>query len=182
MTKNLKKPAIRFKGFTEAWEQRELKEIVEYVSSNLTSANSQENGKYCLYDANDLIGKIDFQYIDEDYITVIKDGASVGRIRKLPKNTMFIGTMGALKAKKSDLDYIYALLSNYPLNQQFTGSTIPHIYFKDYGKNLYAFPKIEEQKYIGNLFAEFDNLITLHQRKLEKLKNIKKSLLNKMFV
>lgn len=150
--------------FSFSWEQRKLEDFVEYVSSNLTSSDSKTTGEYDLYDANEVIGKVDSPYIDDEYITVIKDGAGVGRIRILPKNTMFIGTMGALKAKEADLNYIYSLLSNYPLSQQFSGSTIPHIYFKDYGKNLYSYPKIEEQSNIGELFKVMDNLITLHQR------------------
>lgn len=100
-----------------------------------------------------------------EYISVIKDGAGVGRIRKLPKNTMIIGTMGALQAKNANLDFIFALLTRFELSKSFSGSTIPHIYFKDYGNNDYYIPSGGEQRSIGELFASLDALLTLHQRK-----------------
>ena len=174
-------PAIRFKGFTEPWEQRKLSDNVSYDSSNLTVKDGKEEGLYDLFDANGFIGRTDFRGFSTEYISIIKDGAGVGRIRKMPPKTMIIGTMGALQAKNADLSFVFALLSQFELNKTFTGSTIPHIYFKDYGNNIYFFPQINEQKSIGMIFSAIDDLITLHQRKLEKLKSIKKSMLEKMF-
>ena len=164
MSNNLK-PKIRFKGFTDTWEQRKLKDFADYKSSSLTIKDCKEEGKYDLYDANQIIGKTDNFAIDEDYITIIKDGAGVGRTRKLSKNTAFIGTMGALTVNNSDLDFLYATLNRIDWNTKTSGSTIPHIYFKDYGKEVYGEPSIDEQKKIGTYFRTLDNLITLHQRK-----------------
>lgn len=177
----MKKPSIRFKGFTEDWEQRKLNEICNYTSSSLTVNNVSEKGRYPLYDANTQIGMIDLFHMSEDYITVIKDGAGVGRIRKLPKNTAFIGTMGALTSNNNELDFLYYLLEKKDLSKQFTGSTIPHIYFKDYGEDLVLVPNFDEQHQLGIYFSHLDNLITLHQRKYDKLVNVKKSMLEKMF-
>ena len=175
-------PEIRFKGFTDAWEQRKLLELVMYRSSSLTVTDAKENGKYYLYDANSIIGNTDIEPIRTKYITIIKDGAGVGRIRQMPENTMFIGTMGALIADRSELNFIFALLTRFDLGKTFSGSTIPHIYFKDYGNNEYLIPNKIEQEVIGDFFHKLDNLITLHQRKFEKLKNLKKACLEKMFV
>ena len=177
-----KTPKIRFSGFTEDWEQRKLKYFADYKSSSLTVKDCKEEGKYDLYDANQVIGKTDKFVIDEDYITIIKDGAGVGRTRKLSKNTAFIGTMGALTVNNSDLDFLYATLNRTDWNTKTFGSTIPHIYFKDYGEKVYGEPSIEEQKKIGLYFKNIDHLITLHQSKLEKLQKIKKSMLESMFV
>ena len=156
-------PRIRFKGFEEDWEQRKLKYFADYKSSSLTVKDCKEEGKYDLYDANQVIGKTDKFVIDEDYITIIKDGAGVGRTRKLSKNTAFIGTMGALTVNNSDLDFLYATLNRIDWNTKTFGSTIPHIYFKDYGEKVYGEPSIEEQKKIGLYFKNIDTLITLHQ-------------------
>lgn len=174
-------PEIRFRGYTDDWEQRKLNEICDYTSSSLTASSSIKNGKYILYDANTEIGSVDSFSMNEDYITVIKDGAGVGRIRKLPKNTAFIGTMGALTSKNKETDFLYYLLERKDLSKQFTGSTIPHIYFKDYGKDAVNIPKDKEQQVIGSYFKQLDNLITLHQRKCDTLKNLKASMLTKMF-
>ena len=174
-------PEIRFRGYTDGWEQCKLNEICDYTSSSLTASSSIENGKYILYDANTEIGSVDSFSMNEDYIKVIIDGAGVGRIRKLPKNTAFTGTMGALTSKNKETDFLYYLLERKDLSKQFTGSTIPHIYFKDYGKDAVNIPKDKEQQVIGSYFKQLDNLITLHQRKCDTLKNLKASMLTKMF-
>ena len=181
MTKENCKPSIRFAGFNDAWEQRKLLELVMYRSSSLTVTDAKENGKYYLYDANSIIGNTDIEPIRTKYITIIKDGAGVGRIRQMPENTMFIGTMGALIADRRELNFIFALLTRFDLGKTFSGSTIPHIYFKDYGNNEYLIPNKIEQEVIGDFFHKLDNLITLHQRKYDKLTTVKKSMLEKMF-
>lgn len=122
-----------------------------------------------MYDANNLIGKTNDSPIKQDYISIIKDGAGVGRIRKLPKMSLFIGTMGGLLPNNTDLDFVFAILESRKLSEGFSGSTIPHIYFKDYGKKEYPIPNFEEQKSIGSLFKKLDSLITLHQRELHLL-------------
>ena len=122
------------------------------------------DGKYDLYDANQLIGKTNHQPMNVSYITIIKDGAGVGRTRILPSNTMFIGTMGGLISKDSNLYFVNELLVKEDLSKKYSGSTIPHIYFKDYGSEIYSVPTLKEQTDIGNLFEIFDSLLTLHQR------------------
>lgn len=147
------------------WEQRKLNEICNYHSSSLTAKDSCTDGEYDLFDVNSLIGKTSSSCIDENYITIIKDGAGVGRTRLLPKNTMFLGTMGALTPKGIDLNFLFQIVSKAELGRFCTGSTIPHIYFRDYGENLFFVPSNREQKPIGDYFSKLDNLITLHQCK-----------------
>ena len=175
-------PEIRFKGFTDVWEQRKLNEFTRYISSNLSISDSINNGKYNLYDANNIIGKVNCKNISEEFITIIKDGSGVGKVRRLPKNSCFIGTMGGILSKESNIDFVYCCLLNTDFTKEINGATIPHIYYSNYGNNEYYVPKYLEQEKIGELFTNIDNLITLHQRKLEKLNNIKKSMLDKMFV
>lgn len=175
-----KAPKFRFKGFNENWKQYKLNELCNYTSSSLTAANALDCGKYQLYDANSKIGYVNNFHIPMEYITIIKDGAGVGRIRKLPKNTAFIGTMGALTSKNNELDFLYYLLENKDLGKRFTGSTVPHIYFKDYGEERIFIPKQEEQCQIGHFFNTLDQLIILRQHKYKKLVDLKKALLEKL--
>ena len=158
-----------------------MKDLVTYTASALSAKDVEAFGIYDLYDANTVIGKTNKGIMTETYITIIKDGAGVGRVRILPANTAFIGTMGALTAINCDLNFIFEVLCCNDLSKKFSGSTIPHIYFKDYGEEEYSVPSYIEQNRIANLYIALDNLITLHQRKLDKLKNIKKSMLEKMF-
>lgn len=171
---------IHFK-FSNTWEQRKLNELCEYTSSNLTANDAKSEG-YDLYDANSVIGKTTKNIQESDYISIIKDGAGVGRVRLLPKNSSFIGTLGGLIPNKSNLNFLFAILTKFNFNKLISGGTIPHIYFNQYGKEYVYAPFIEEQEIIGRFFYNLDTTITLHQRKLEKLKNVKKSMLDKMFI
>ena len=158
-------PEIRFKGFTDAWEQRKLNEFTRYISSNLSISDSINNGKYNLYDANNIIGKVNCKNISEEFITIIKDGSGVGKVRRLPKNSCFIGTMGGILSKESNIDFVYCCLLNTDFTKEINGATIPHIYYSNYGNNEYYIPKCLEQVKLGELFTNIDNLITLHQHK-----------------
>ena len=164
MSNEKKSPKLRFPGFTDAWEQRKLNEFATYTSSSLTAKHALEFGNFDLYDANSVIGKTNIKCMEEDYISIIKDGAGVGRIRLLPQKSMFIGTMGAITANGCDLHYLFALLTKAGVGKSCTGSTIPHIYFKDYGNELYYIPNIVEQRKIGDFFSKLDSHITLQLR------------------
>ena len=158
-----------------------MNEFSKYITSNLTSSDSVPNGLYKLYDANNEIGMINKNNVKEEYITIIKDGSGVGKVRRLPKNTAFIGTMGGILSNNSDIDFVYYSLFNTDFTKEINGATIPHVYYSNYGNNEYYIPNISEQKEIGKLLTNIDNLITLHQRKYDNLVNVKKSLLEKMF-
>mgnify|MGYP002795195483 CR=1 FL=1 len=175
-------PEIRFKGFTEAWEERKLRDICTYHSSSLSMGDAIVDGKYDFYNANQVIGVTNTNVQTCEYITIIKDGSGVGRVRLLPKNTSFIGTMGAFHCKDSNIHFLFCCLLKTDFSKHITGATIPHIYFSNYGNDNYYVPNINEQTKIGSFFTNLDNLITLQKRELEKLNNIKKACLEKMFV
>ena len=73
--------------------------------------------------------------------------------------------MGAIKPENCNYNFLYTLLEKADLGYSFSGSTIPHIYFKDYGENYHFVTRLKEQEQIGNFFDNLDSLITLHQRK-----------------
>ena len=179
---NQNTPKIRFKNFSDEWVESKLKENCIYKSSNLSNSDIEKEGIYDLYDANGIIGKTKKNPQTLDYITIIKDGSGVGRVRLLPKNTAFIGTMGALQSNNC-INFLYVLLQKMDFSPFVNGATIPHIYFSDYGNAINKIPKnSEEQEKIGAFFSKLDKLISLHQSKFEKLQKIKKACLQNMFV
>ncbi|WP_214469249.1 restriction endonuclease subunit S [Mycoplasmopsis bovis] len=182
MSNKLLVPQIRFKEFTNAWEQKKLRNVVSYHSSVMIASDVKKYGKFDVYDPNKIVGKTDAEPFRSDYISIVKDG-DAGRIRLLPKNTMILSTMGALIAKDPfKIDFLYYMLNAInDLARERNGSIIPHIYFKDYGQNIYNLPSTPEQSKISSLFTRLDSLITLHQRKLLSLKNLKSRLLDRMF-
>ncbi|WP_423479179.1 restriction endonuclease subunit S [Mycoplasmopsis bovis] len=158
-------PSIRFKEFTNTWEQKKLRNVVSYHSSVMIASDVKKYGKFDVYDPNKIVGKTDAEPFRSDYISIVKDG-DAGRIRLLPKNTMILSTMGALIAKDPfKIDFLYYMLNAInDLARERNGSIIPHIYFKDYGQNIYNLPSTPEQSKISSLFTRLDSLITLHQR------------------
>lgn len=175
-------PEIRFKEFSGEWEVKELKEICTYHSSTLTVSDAETEGQYKLYDAQKCIGYTDRNIQDSDYITIIKDGSGVGRVRILPQKSSFLATMGAIKPKETDLHFLYCCLIKIDFNKHISGATIPHVYFRDYGREEFKISTLDEQTAIGSYFKKLDSLINQHQQQITKFNNIKQACLSKMFV
>lgn len=138
-------------------------------------------GVHPLYDANGIIGYTNENVQPTDYITIIKDGSGVGRVRLMQKGTSFIGTMGGIRPEHLDVNFLYGILQNTNFEKHITGATIPHVYFRDYGEDYYKIPTLPEQSQIGTLFQQLDNQISHHRTKLQKLQQIKQAMLTKMF-
>ncbi len=178
-----KVPEVRFDGFNGEWEKKKLWEMCEYYTSNLSVSDATSEGDFELYDASSVIGYTNKNIQQVDYITIIKDGSGVGRVRKLYAKTSFISTMGAFHASKNtDIDFLLCILINLNLTKYITGANIPHVYFRDYKHEELLFPNIEEQEKIGSFFKNLDTQVTLQKEKLQKLTNIKKAFLKKMFL
>ena len=205
MAEKSKIPAIRFAGFTEAWEQRKLKDTAEKViEKNVnrtvreTFTNSAEFGiinqrDFFDHDISNL-SKLDGYYVvrSEDFVynPRISVSAPVG-----PVNRNKLGRTGVMSP-------LYTVFRTHNIDNTFlewffrSNLWHPFMYFNgDSGARSDRFsikdsvffempipsPNIEEQKKIGSFIDAVDNLITLHQRKYDKLVNVKKAMLEKMF-
>lgn len=121
--------------------------------------------------------------MDKEYISIIKDGAGVGRLHLCKPYSSIVGTMGYLTLKNTNynLKYIYYQLLTLNLKKYIIGTTIPHIYFKDYSKEYILVPNLIEQGKIANLMLLLDTKIMKIQKQIDNLKKFKKGLLQKMF-
>lgn len=196
-------PEIRFKGFTGAWKQRKLTEVVEFFSGLTYTPNDvQENGTLVLRSSNVSNGVIvdaDNVYVNPqvvnsenvkvgDIIVVVRNGSRslIGKhaqIKTFMPNTVIGAFMTGIRSECPE--FINALLNTSRFEEEIAmnmGATINQITGYMFSRMEFKVPCLDEQKKIGAYFSNLDNLITLHQRKLEKLKNIKKSMLDKMFV
>ena len=198
-------PAIRFQGFTDAWEQRKLSEITDKVTEKNaglqyveTFTNSAEFGIISQRDFFDhdiaKLGSLDGYYIvkDEDFVynPRISTSAPVG-----PINRNKLGRTGVMSP-------LYTVFRPHDIDTTY----LEHFFKCDYWHSFMNFngdsgarsdrfsirdnvffqmpipiPDIDEQRKIGELLTCLDHLITLHQRKYEKLLKVKKSMLEKMF-
>lgn len=179
---------IRFKDengeeFPE-WEVKKLGEVCEKKSSNISANKIEENfGDYIIYGASGILKKIDFYEEENDYVSIIKDGAGVGRIVYCKGKSSVLGTMEIVKPKiELHTYFLYCLLENVDFTKYITGSTIPHIYFKDYKNEVCGIPTIPEQTKIANFLSSIDQKINHTQAQIQQTELWKKGLLQKMFV
>ncbi len=168
------------------WEKQKLYDVVKYLSSKRSSNHYSENiihGEYPVYDAVQEISKdVNFD-IKESYISILKDGAGAGRLNLRPGKSSVIGTMGYLLPQNIDINFLFYYLKTMNFTKFIIGSTIPHLYFKDYSKEKIFVPKdIDEQNKIGSFFLKLDYIIDNKNKKIEMLKERKKGFLQKMFV
>lgn len=165
------------------WEKNKLKNLCTYKTSSLTTKDIDINGNYQLFDANNAIGTVSSYISNKPYISIIKDGAGVGRIRLLKPYTNCVSTLGILlNTDTTNIQYIYYLLQQVNFSIYIVGSTIPHIYYKDYSSIILNIPCLEEQTKIADFLSAFDRKLENQKAQLEHWKQIKKGLLQQMFV
>ena len=196
----MEKPKIRFKGYTDDWEQRKLSELGEIMTGSTPSTSKTE------YYSEDGIPWVTPTDINEQTICdtprkLSEEGAKVGRV--VPANTILctciasIGKNTLLTVKGSFNQQINSLTPNEDNDAYFlltesenwsdkmkrmaASGTMQIVNKTEFSELLTMVPKLEEQKKIGTYFRNLDHLITLHQRKCEETKKLKKYMLQKMF-
>jgi len=179
-------PEIRFKGFTDAWEQRKLTDTVEFFSGlTYTPSDVQESGTLVLRSSNVSNGEIvdaDNVYVDTavvnsanvsegDIIVVVRNGSRslIGKhaqIKRFMPHTVIGAFMTGIRSQCPA--FINAMLNIPHFDEEVAmnmGATINQITGYMFSKMEFTVPSIEEQEKIGSYFESLDNLITLHQRK-----------------
>ena len=184
-------PEIRFKGFTEAWEQRKVSELFRVTRGYVLAATQTETTKtdekpYPVYSSQTkdkgLMGYYK-DYLYEDAITWTTDGANAGTVNYRAGKFYCTNVCGVLlsnevKANKMIAEALNSVAKGYV---SYVGN--PKLMNNVMADIVIQIPtQAEEREQLSSFFAKLDNLITLHQRELEKLKNLKKACLEKMFV
>lgn len=199
------KPKRRFAGFTEEWEQRKLGEVCSEIGDGLHSAPIyDECGDYFFINGNNLVnGKVKinleetpkvsketFQKNDkglDDSTLLLSINGTIGNIAYYRGELIMLGKSAAyLKCNLIDKTFLFTSLQTNTIINKFmlslTGTTIKNLGLESIKNTVISLPPKEEQHRLGQYFTNLDNLITLHQQKLEKLQNIKKAFLNEMFI
>ena len=204
MTKKSDAPAIRFKGFSDAWEQRKLGDIADIVGGGTPSTGNQSywDGDIDWYAPAEIADQI---YANSSQKKITGFGYENSSAKMLPPGTVLftsragIGKTAILTRKgctnqgfqsivphRGELDSYFIFSRTEELKRYGelvgAGSTFVEVSGKQMAvMELMMPPTMREQQTIGGFFQQLDHLITLHQRKFEKLTNVKKSMLEKMF-
>ena len=191
-------PEIRFKGFTDTWEQRKLLDVANYKNGKAHENDIDENGKYIVVNSkfvstegevkkysnkqNEPLNKNDIAFVLSD----VPNGKAIAKtflVDKSSKYTLNQRIAGITPHEDINPKYLAITMNRNKYFLQFDdGVKQTNLSLDDMQKYENYYPTKEEQDKLGHFFEIIDNLITLHQHKLEKLKNMKKSLLNKMFI
>ena len=176
-------PEIRFAGFTDPWEQRKLGEVAPLQRGFDLPVSQMISGPYPVVMSNG-VGGWHSKYAVKGPGVVTGRSGTIGGLQYIegdfwPHNT----SLWVTSFNGNEPKFIYWLYSSLNLERFGSGSGVPTLNRNDVHDQLIGVPcNIAEQRRIGAFFDRLDSLITLHQRKLELLRNIKKSMLDKMFV
>ncbi len=202
------KPTIRFKGYTEDWEQRKFGEITELKSASRVHKDEWTSNGVPFYRSSDVMAAINGTENEKAYISeelyeklskvsgkleegdiLVTGGGSVGNPYIVPDNKpLYTKDADLLWIKNKGKFHPYFLYEFFfsPTFRNYLGSishvgTIAHYTITQLSDTPICLPSFEEQKEVGEYFQSLDNLITLHHRKCEETKILKKYMLQKMF-
>ena len=188
MTKKSDAPAIRFKGFSDAWEQRKVQDVADRFD-NLripVAANLRVHGTTPYYGANGIQDYVEGFTHDGEFVLVAEDGAN--DLKNYPvkcvNGRIWVNNHAHVlqgKAGISDNSFLAFAISQSDIESLLVGSSRAKLNAETLMSIEFKLPCLQEQYRIGEYLTQLDNLITLHQRKFEKLTNVKKSMLEKMF-
>ena len=191
-----KKPRIRFTGFTDAWEQRKFGDVGSVaMCKRIFKEQTSEEGDVPFYKIGTFGGTPDayisrelfeeykkaYQYPSKGDILISASG-SIGRTVEYTGEDEYFQDSNIVWLKHGDdIDNAFLKVLYSVVEWSCEGSTIKRLYNDNFLKTEFMLPYIEEQTKIGEFFSQIDNLITLHQRKCDELKTVKKFMLQNMF-
>lgn len=183
-------PEIRFVGFAAPWTQCKLEDIVDFWDTRRKplEEGKRKKGPYPYYGASGIVDYVAEYLFDEELILLSEDGANITD-RNYPVCFLASGKYWVnnhahvLKAKpRYDNNFICNSMERKDYSNYNTGMAMPKLNQEVCRKIPVVCPDFEEQKLIGGYFRQLDSLIALHQHKYKKLKQLKQSLMKKMFV
>ena len=203
------KPTIRFEGYTDDWEQRKLESMSEFITKGATPTTYgfEWQTRGIPFFRNDAIKNNQFVYGEYSYISeeaneVLKRSeirandilvaitGDIGKVGIIPKN-IEKGNINQhtarIRVTKNAVPYfIYQSLCTEEQQRKYqlikTGLSMPQLSLEQIRSTVVLCPSLSEQNMIGKYFRSIDHLITLHQHKCEELQNIKKFMLQNMFI
>jgi type I restriction enzyme S subunit len=191
---NKRIPKLRFPGFTDDWEQRKFEEFAQRQSSTMVSDSENPCVEYedVISEQGELNKDIYSKDTEKNGIYFTEDDVLYGKLRPYLHNWLnpdfkgvAVGDWWVLRPINMDKNFLYWLIQTPQYDNaanQSSGTKMPRADWKLVSNTEFYIPgSVDEQAQIARLFANLNNLITLHQRKLDGIKEYKKGLLQKMF-
>ena len=185
--KKSKNPRIRFKGFTDDWEQRKVGEICSISTGKSNTQDKVDSGKYPFYVRSPIIEHSEKYLYDEEAVLTVGDGVGTGKVFHYVNGKYDLHQRVYRMYNFSDCvdaRFFYEWFSKnfYKRVMSMTAKTsVDSVRYDMISEMDMRFPLMSEQIKIADFLFLLEQVITLHQRKLEKLKLLKKTLLQDMF-
>lgn len=179
------KPALRFQGFEDDWEEVKLGELCDIRTGKLDANAMVENGEYDFYTSGIKKYRIDVAEFEGPAITIAGNGATVGYMHLADGKFNAYQRTYVLTNFKVDRSYIFSEIAKklpIKIQQEARTGNIPYIVLSMLTELLISLPTLPEQEVIGTFFSTLDQEITQVEDKLASLKEMKKTLLRKLFV
>lgn len=161
----------------------QVSELVRCTSSSLKESDLSETGDIPTYGAAGLSGYTEQCLSERDSILITKDGSGVGSLRYVSGRHSFVGTLNSLTPKEGIyLPYVYYALLNVNFEAYRTGQAIPHIYFKDYGKESIYCPAYEDQVRLARVLELIDVRTEHEKAVLQGFRTVKAYMLSALFI
>lgn len=182
-------PKLRFKEFEGEWEYTIVKKVVDFYNNQREpiTGNLREKGEYPYYGATGIIDYVKDYIFDGEYLLLAEDGANI-ITRSAPvvyktKNKFWVNNHAHIMRPKpsNDLNFVYQVLEKTNFIPYNSGTAQPKLNVESVKKIPLIIPKYKEQQKIGSLFTLLIRKIDKQQEKIEKLKELKKSMMQKIF-
>lgn len=159
-----------------------LKHLCTSFSNALAQSEVQEEGLYPVYGASGLVGYVGQYAVEEPYLGIVKDGAGVGRVNCYPPYTSLLGTLAyIIPNEKANIGWLKYVLVSLDLGKDSGKTTIPHIYFSEYGNRTIPFVPLAQQERIAAFLdtecAQIDAVIEQTRASIEEYKKLKQSVI-----
>ena len=175
--------ALAFEIIGKNKPNAKVSELVRCASSSLKESDLSETGDIPAFGAAGLSGYTEQCLSERDSILITKDGSGVGSLRYVSGRHSFVGTLNSLTPKEGIyLPYVYYALFSVNFESYRTGQAIPHIYFKDYGKESIYCPAYEDQVRLAKGLELIDVRIEHEKAVQQGLQNVKAYLLSALFI
>lgn len=160
-----------------------LKYLCSSFSTPLAQSEVKEEGPYKVYGASGLAGYLDTYIMPQPYLGIVKDGAGVGRVNCYNSNSSLLGTLAYIvPTERADINWLKYVIMSLELGKDVAKTTIPHIYFSEYGnRDVSLYVSIEQQRRLATFLdaecSRIDSVIEQTRASIEEYKKLKHSVI-----
>ncbi|MBR6887684.1 MAG: restriction endonuclease subunit S [Selenomonadaceae bacterium] len=161
-----------------------LKYLCSSFSNSLAQSAVKSEGQYKVYGASGLVGYLDKYEVAVPYLSIVKDGAGVGRVRKYESYTSLLSTLAYIVPNElANIDWLKYIIQSLDLGGDVDKTTIPHVYFSEYGNREIRYVSLDEQQriaaFLDDKCARIDSIVEKTRASIVEYKKLKQAIITR---